>query len=211
MADSTVRARPDAPGPGPAEGGAIEALEEKDRRLAECVILEILRHAVDPTERRPGVSRRSITYYFWLAHLYYAKSNPGYLTGWPLVRTAAGMEIQCAWALLRELVEDGLVKTEHAESGPFPITLYVPTRKEFVPALSPRAVEAIRQAIHTKDHLCGCWNWSWGWPGPIPRAWSAAAEGGEIDIYLDLIPEEEYEQRRHEMKGLKEALEDLFS
>jgi hypothetical protein len=32
-----------------------------------------------------------------------------------------------------------------------------------------------------------------------------------MDLYLDLVPEEEYEERRRQMEGLKEALGDLFS
>jgi hypothetical protein len=182
--------------------------ERVDRRQAKRIILEILRQVTATKPTGSGLARESIAFVFWFAHLYYAKRNPGYLTNWPLIRTSWGVEIRDASALLGELVEEELVRAEPVERGPFFVTVYQPTGKESESELSPAAVEAIRQAATEyplfSHHVSA-------WPIPFSRAWCATPVGEEMDVYLDLIPEEEYEERRRQMEGLKEGLRDLFS
>jgi hypothetical protein len=152
------------------------------------------------------VSLWLLTRCFWFAHLYYAKNNPGYLTGWPLIRTEAGVEIRGASALLTKLVEEGLVQTEQGECGPFPVTLYLPTEKELALDLPAAASDAIRRAVSDPGPLP---HFS-GWPAPFSRAWRTTPNGEELDIYLDLIPEELYQERRRQLEGLKDALGELI-
>jgi hypothetical protein len=205
--ESIDHACPAEPVPVPAKGPAKELPREADGGPAKRVIVEILRQAADKANR-PGLERSALTYYFWLAHLYYARGNPSYLTEWPLVRAAGGPEILGASTLLCELAEDGLVRTAHTECGPFPVTLYVATPKGPASELPLAAVEAIQQAVTAPSIFQG---WPWGRSVRCSRAWATARDGGEMDIYLDLIPEEQYEERQRQLDGLKEALGGLFS
>jgi hypothetical protein len=177
-----------------------------EKRLVQQVILEILTQA--GTKQVPGLGREFLALTFWLAHLYYAKSHPGYLTTWPLVRTSWGVEIRGASALLRELVEEEFVRVEQRECGPFPVTVYLSTGKKQESELPPAAVEAIRRAA-SENHVCP--TFFPAWPVPLSRAWRATPDGEEMDIYLDLIPEDEYEERRRQLESLKDDLGDLFS
>jgi hypothetical protein len=174
-----------------------------DKRLAERVILEILKQVHDQKGKLRGLDRESLTAIFWSAHLYYAKRNPGYLTNWPLLRSRWGVEIKDASALLAELVEEGLLQVEQVERGPFPVAVYCPTGKEDGAELPGAAVQAIRQAW---DEASALLPFRCGWPPLYSRTWRHTPEGEEMDVYLDLIPEELYEEQRRELEGLRAAL-----
>jgi hypothetical protein len=145
---------------------------------------------------------------FWFTHLYDAKSHPGYLTNWPLIRVRWGVEIKDASALLAELVAEEVVEVNQVERGPFPVTVYHATDKDGASGLPEEAAGAIRQAFNSD---LPTWPFSWGWPGVSSRAWRSTAEGEEMDIYLDLIPEDQYEEQRRQLEGLRESLGELFS
>jgi hypothetical protein len=179
-----------------------------DRRAAEHVILEILTQLVSLEPKVKGLSRWSLSQVFWFAHLHYMKSNPGYLTTWPLIRTSWGVEIGQISGLLRELIEEDFLQAEQVEIGPFPVTIYQTTTKAWESELSAAAVQAIQQAIRDDPY----WVHSSAHRFPVySRAWRETREGEEMDISLDLIPEDVYEERRQQMEGLKDALGDLFS
>jgi hypothetical protein len=179
-----------------------------DRRLTERVILEILKQLTSGKPTPLPIGRDTLDYVFWLAHLYYAKSHPGYLTTWPLVRTRWGVEIKDAGALLRNLAEEELVRVEQVERGPFLVTVYSATGKDSAVELPAGGVEAIQKAVSLGPVFPpnGC-----DWPAAVSRAWRATPDGEEMDIYLDLIPEDLYQERRHQLEGLKETLGDLFA
>jgi hypothetical protein len=173
-----------------------------DKRLAKRVVLEILRQAPDQKGKPQGLDRESLAAIFWAAHLYCAKGNPGYLTNWPLVRSRWGVEIRDGSALLAELVEEGLVRVEQVECGPFPVAIYCPTGKEDGAEMSGAAVEAIRRALNETASLLPS---RCGWPPLYSRTWRNTPEGEEMDIYLDLIPEDLYAERRRELEHLRAA------
>jgi hypothetical protein len=208
--DSTHHTLPGTPTPRPAGAPSNGLPGKTSQPQVQRVLVEILRQAVAAQVTPRGLTRSALTHYFWLAHLYYAKSNPGYLTDWTLVRspTPFGLEIREAAVLLRELAEEGFVQTEQAEYGPFPVTIYIPTNKDFAPELPSPAVQAIGDAIRSFPGLLSPFS---TWPFHLSRAWAVTPEGGELDIYLDLIPEDLYEERRGQLEGLKDALGDLFS
>ncbi len=209
---------PTCPPPATASKGRTEA---QDRHLARQVILELLRRGpweVAPSGTR-GLTREAINHLFWLAHLYYAKNNPGYLTTWPIIRKPWGVQLREDIALLRDLTEDELIRTEQMEVGPFPVTLYCLNDKPGEAALSPKAVHAIQLATQlvlgppqgfTMPFFCPL-PFSRAWPLFRSRAWQTTPDGEEMDIYLDLVPEELYDERRQQLERLAQGLEDLFS
>jgi hypothetical protein len=173
-------------------------------------VLETLRQ-VSEQDRR-GVAKVALASVFWLAHLYYAKRNRGYLTEWTLIRTPYGAEIKDWPAILQELLREGLVAVEVEEFGPFPCTVYGYTGKRFVPDLPTGASEGIREALRFLLTVQPSWPpLGGGWWVTVSRAWRGTAVGAEIDIYLDLIPDEEYEEQRRQLEGLKAGLGELFA
>jgi hypothetical protein len=42
------------------------------------------------------------------------------------------------------------------------------------------------------------------------RSWKNTPNGAELDIYSDLIPDDVYEERKHELAQMKKAYEGLF-
>jgi hypothetical protein len=183
--------------------------------------LELLRRA--PWEGAPsgtrGLTREAINYLFWLAHLYYARNNPGYLTTWPIIRKPWGVQLRDDVALLRDLTEQELVRTEQMEIGPFPVILYCRNDKAEESDLPAKAVHAIQLAIQLGLGFPLGFAVPYflplpfyrAWPTFHSRAWRDTPDGEEMDIYLDLIPEELYEEQRHQLESLKQGVEDLFS
>jgi hypothetical protein len=85
-----------------------------ERELAKQIIAEIIRQA-------GGVlsSKTELLRVYWRAHLIYAESQPGYLSFWPLLKTAAGPVIQDADLLLAELVAEGTLRIDETSADGF--------------------------------------------------------------------------------------------
>ena len=77
------------------------ATKQPNKECAKRLILEILRQAGGEIEKT------KIFKAFWLAHLYYSKIAPGYLTDWPIVRMPNGPGIDRGDQLIVELIHSG--------------------------------------------------------------------------------------------------------
>jgi hypothetical protein len=152
----------------------------KDR--AEAVVLAILGFAP------AGMGRTKLYKAFWLAHLYFARANPGFLTDWPVVRMPNGPGIDRGDHLLGDLEAHGLISQDFEQIGPFS-----EKRVRLVgspPVLSPEAGSAIREAAefvqgHTAADLSQMSH-------DFSRSWRTKSNGDELDIYSDLIPDDEF-------------------
>ena len=177
-----------------------------DSEAAKGVILEILRQRLDQNGARP--SRSQISHWFWLAHLCYARQNRGFLTTWPILRVAGGVEISNVDALLCDLVDDGLAEVEVVDVGPIPVTLYSCTPTVAAQRLPKGALAAVSQALAgVKDVFSGSY---YCWYSAVSRAWRTTPEGEEMNIYIDLIPDTVYETRRRGLEELAAGCKDLF-
>jgi hypothetical protein len=166
------------------------------------VILEILRQA-------GGVlSKTKLFQVFWLAHLYYAKTAAGYLTDWPIVRTPSGPGIDQGDSLILELIKSGQISREYQAEGPFTELTCQLTDQPLEGACSPEAIAAIRASVADVQNHPGSAVQQWG--HAYLRSWRTTANGAELNIYSDLIPDDVYEERRQELLELKKAYEDLF-
>jgi hypothetical protein len=63
------------------------------------------------------------------------------------------------------------------------------------------AVEAIRQAVAVRDEPPDLADYR------SLRSWSEAADGEELNIYLDVIPEDEYADRKRRMREMSTVLQ----
>src|SRR5687767_5918229 len=113
-----------------------------NRQRACDIILEILRQA-------GGEMPKTLLYKaFWLAHLYYAKTSPGFLSDWPIVRMPFGPGIDQGDSLLVDLLDEGQVAAQHVAKGPFVETrFFLPKPLDAENRLPPEAVDAIRAGV----------------------------------------------------------------
>lgn len=173
-----------------------------DRERAERVILEILRQSGGQ------LGKPMLFKAFWLAHLFYSKKAPGYLTSWPIVRMPNGPGIHRAEELIDDLVARGNVEKTHEPKGPFTEVTCRLTDKAIEGELLPAAVEAIKEAVeflkgHTTESISELSH-------DFSRSWNSLPNGEELNIYSDLIPDDVYEERQKELVELKKAYEELF-
>jgi hypothetical protein len=134
MAEQSLTASP---------SGKVAARPDAD--AAKGVILEILRQSLGQNGARPP--RSQINHTFWLAHLYYARENRGFLTTWPILRAAGGVEISKVDMLLGDLVDEGLVEAEVINVGPIPVSVYACTPAAAGRHLPDAAAAAVTRAV----------------------------------------------------------------
>jgi hypothetical protein len=170
------------------------------RATAQQVILELVRSA-----GQEWVGKTKLSSAFYLAHLYYAEERPGILTDWPIARLPEGPGIHNSSELLGGLVQEGCLTIERAHEGPYPECRYRLTEKAAAgPALPEDARRAVKQAAEyalplraaelsqvTRERS---------------RSWRQGSDGQVLNIYIDLIPEDEYEEGEARLARLEQAL-----
>jgi hypothetical protein len=143
---------------------------------------------------------------FYASHLYYWQLGAGVLTDWPIVRLPFGPGIDDAKALLAELVNEKRVRRERQPAGPYWEAVFHLAERFEVDPTTPRHT-AIEKAVN--------------WVKPLSaaelsaatheysRAWRDGSNGAELDIYADLLGEDETQQIRENIARAKAALESL--
>ncbi len=174
-------------------------MPDKDRAIR--IIAEIIRQAGGELT---GTTRLSKAFYF--AHLYYAESAPGYLSDWPIVKMPNGPGIESGSQLIAEMKDAGIVSTDHVQVGPFQAMRFCLTGKEPTgDPLPADAVDSIRRAVQlVQDKAAGELS---GLIREFSRSWHLAEDGAELDIYIDLIPDDEYASRDRSLEKMKAAWE----
>jgi hypothetical protein len=170
------------------------------RTKAENVVLEILRSA---DGEWTGKTRLSKAFYF--AHLFYASEQPGLLTDWPLARMAEGPAIHDSDKLFGQLTRAGLLVIERVHEGPYPEYRYrLADREKEMLALPEDARKAIQKAVlYCRDKTASQLS---ALTHEQSRSWKLGKDGDLLDIYIDLIPDEEYTERQAEIDRLASQL-----
>lgn len=174
------------------------------RTQAQPIILEILR---DADGEWTGKAKLFKAFYF--AHLYYAQENPGLLTDWPIARLPQGPGIHQSHKLFDELVREGYLTIEPVHEGPYPEQRYRLTDKgrdaprppedariavqQAVSFCQPRTTAELSQLTHERS-----------------RSWIEGKDGEILNIYLDVIPDDEYQKRAEEIARLDEQVTKAF-
>src|SRR5262249_49950462 len=142
---------------------------------------------------------------FYFAHLYYAGKEPALLTDWPIVRTPQGPALHKGFPLLQGLVKNGYLTIEPIQEGPYPEYRYKLTEKAAAaPPLAAEAQAAIKAAAafalpRTASELSQLTR-------ERSRSWLEAKDGDLLDIYIDLIPDDQYEQAQEQLAALDQQL-----
>jgi hypothetical protein len=170
------------------------------RTDAQRVVLELIRSAGGTWDGRAKLSKA-----FYFAHLYYAAAAPGILTAWPIVRTPQGPGIHNGSVLLQGLAKYGYVTVEKTREGPYPDWRYRLTAKANAEPPLPEDARAAVQAaadfvtLRTAAELSQMTH-------ERSRSWREAKDGDLLDVYIDLIPDEEYEANQEQLTELDQQL-----
>jgi hypothetical protein len=174
------------------------------KELAKRIILEILRQSGGSL----GKTRLFKT--FWLAHLFYAKKARGYLSDWPIVRMPQGPGIHHGDRLLDELCQEGTLERSHEPRGPF-VEISCRLKDDQVEThLSQEAVKAIQEAVSFARQYATAGSLS-ELSHDFSRSWNNLPDGAELNIYTDLIPDDEYQNGKDEMEQMKRDYEQIFA
>jgi hypothetical protein len=170
------------------------------RTNAQRVLLELIRNAGETWDGKTKLFKA-----FYFAHLYYAHKEPGLLTDWPIVRTPQGPGIHKSVPLLQGLVKNGYLTVEPIQEGPYPDSRYRLTEKAAAePPLADDARAAIKAAVdfvlpRTAGELSELTR-------ERSRSWQDANDGDLLDIYIDLIPDDEYEKGLEQLTDLDKQI-----
>lgn len=180
----------------------LEEAGESDR--AKQIILHILKQAGG------SLGKSRLFKAFWLAHLYYAKNNPGYLSGWKIVRLPHGPGIDKGEDLILQLKKSGDVAVEHEPRGPYTEMVCKVSEQSNLKDISEEGTKAIKTAVGVITQLHGSVEQISEWSHEVSRSWMLTPNGEELDIYSDLIPDDVYLERQLNLKELNEVYDDLF-
>lgn len=173
-----------------------------NKEHAKQIIVEIVRQAGG------DIGKTKMFKSFWLAHLFYAQKAKGYLSDWPIVRMPMGPGIHRGDRLIDELLEEGKLERTYEQKGPFREINCRLIDRSTNAELTAEAVLAIREAVeyvkgHTAESISELSH-------EFSRSWNMLDDGEAMNIYTDLIPDDEYQQKKEELVELKKAYEDLF-
>lgn len=145
---------------------------------------------------------------FYYAHLYYWQEGEGTLTDYPIVRMPNGPGIDCGSKLLKELEAEGRIRIKYDPEGPYSEYSYSLIQPYTIDPNDPKycaiekAVEFVkgRNAAEltqiTHEHN---------------RSWQQAADGEELNIYLDVLEDEENLAMNNRLKEAEEMVNRVFA
>jgi len=171
------------------------------RTTAQQVVLKLIQDAGGVWE-----GKRRLDKGFYFAHLYYAEERPGLLTDWPIARLPQGPGIDKRNSLVHGLEHQGYLTAEDWNDGPYPDVRF---------RLTDKGAQAINLPDDTRKSIKEAADFCKGKSGPElsqythdnSRSWRRGQDGDILDIYIDLITDdEEYETERAKMQLLNQAL-----
>lgn len=170
-----------------------------ETKRAKKIIVELVRQAGGQFQNKTNLFKA-----FWKAHLAYAANNPGYLSTWPIVRMPNGPGIEDFDYLLSEMLYDGWLKTDEAEVGPYRAMVFSLGPSCPPSSLPAEAIEAIRAGVRAVDGKSATAVSDES--HSQSRVWREAADGEELDIYLDLMSDADRDRREANLGALAAAI-----
>jgi hypothetical protein len=168
----------------------------REKEIAKQVILEIILQAGGVLKHKTILFKA-----FYRAHLRFAQTHTTYLSAWPIVRMPFGPGIHQFDVLLGELLAERAVRFCQIESGPydgFEFQLAEKNRRqELLPAGAREAIKYAWEQVKDKSASKASED-----SHQDSRAWRESRDGEELNIYLDLLDDQQYaaqKQRTHEI------------
>jgi hypothetical protein len=174
-----------------------------ETKRAKKIIVELVRQAGGQFQNKTNLFKA-----FWKAHLDYAANNAGYLSNWPMIRTQNGPAIGDFDLLMSEMLADGWLTIDEADVGSHRSMLFKLGPSCPPPALPKAAVEAIGEGVKSVGGTLG--NGSNDESLRQSRVWRETKDGEEMEIYLDLIGDDERARLEADFAILKTALDEPY-
>ena len=171
----------------------------ESRQAAKAVICELLATAGGTLKGRVRLNKA-----FYFAHLYYWRDALGVLTDYPIVRMPLGPGIDDGPSLVAELVQEERIIVSTAPIGPYQEYVYTLCRDIELDPKSSRTM-ALRAAIELVESRTGAELSEL--THEYSRSWQATPDGREMDIYADLMSDEELEAARAEVQKVRQLAE----
>jgi len=171
-----------------------------ETKRVKKIIVELVRQAGGQFQNKTNLFKA-----FWKAHLAYAANNAGYLSNWPMVRMPNGPGIEDFDPLLAEMLADGWLTIDEAQVGPYRAMVFSLGHSCPPPSLPTEAIAAIREGVAAVDGKTAAAVSDES--HQKSRVWREAKDGEELDIYLDLMDDEERNRREAELAILASAID----
>jgi hypothetical protein len=155
-----------------------------ETKRAKKIIVELVRQAGGQFQNKTNLFKA-----FWKAHLAYAANSPGYLSTWPIIRMPNGPGIEDFDYLLSEMLADGWLTIDETQVGTYRAMVFSLGPSCPPPSLPEAALEAIREGVKAVDGKSATAVSDES--HRQSRVWREAKDGEELDIYLDLIDDEQ--------------------
>ena len=187
-----------------ADSGALPAvLDVSDREQAKAIIREIIRQSGGAIANRTNLYKA-----FYLAHLYYYRDTGRILTDWPIVRMPKGPGVDQGRELTEEMRSGGDILIGSQSVGPYEGEVFTIRRESPSSGLDSAARAAIQEAVEFVSHrsateLSDILH-------EHSRSWQSAQDGEPLNIYLDLIPDNEYERLSAQHRRLEASFAAAF-
>lgn len=144
---------------------------------------------------------------FYLAELFYYNADSCFLCCWPMIRGFHGPEIEDRFALIEELVEEGRLTVEYFDDGPFNrVRLFAQDAAGH--SLSDLATDIIEQTVafmrERGDAEIARLT------SECARSWYQAEPGGELHMFIDVIPDDKYRKEWERSEEIRKQLEEVF-
>ena len=143
---------------------------------------------------------------FYAAHLWYWKQSAGILSDYPIARMPKGPGIHRGDDLLRQLVADGSLEIQLDRSGLYPEYVY-------------RTVGPGPEVTQEERHAIGkAVQWVAGRDATqavqeiheFSRTWNEAKDGEILDVYRDLLTDEQEEETRAAVGKARELIDNAW-
>jgi hypothetical protein len=175
----------------------------QDKEIAKTIILQIVRQAGGVLDNKTNLYKA-----FYYAHLHFADRRGYYLSTWPIVRMPNGPGIDSFDVLLGELMAEGkmeCISVEWRDCSGFRFSIPSGIPQETLPIGAEEAIAyALKQikgktasAVSAQSH-------------DDSRSWREASDGEELNIYTDLLGDEEYRQRKQRAAEIAEAMKAVW-
>jgi hypothetical protein len=176
----------------------------KERRKAKAILVAAIQAAGGRFARRTNLYK-----VFWVAHLVHMVNHGSTLSNWPIVRMPNGPAPDKARDLLTALEKEGIVRQVPQLHGPR--SGYDSELLNLAKAVELTEAELTSEEIdsvsYTVQQLEGATASALSrWSHELSRAWRGARNGGTLDIYIDLLEDdEEFDALRRELRDSEEA------
>lgn len=169
---------------------------------AKRVILKIIAIA-------GGKLRKKVALYkaFYYAHLWYWKEYTGILTDYPIVKMPHGPGIDRGTDLLSELEKDGLIKINKETGGFYDEQSFLLTSTHLIDR-NDKDYQAIKKAVDYVIKKNAIKLSETTHENSI--SWQESEIGDELNIYLDLLEDEEYLDLKNRLNETNELVKSVF-